>query len=75
MFASHYAGCPSTQGGTLVMHTIAIAVGTTCLSIVADPRNIRLRNTKITLCVLAVRFLCGKTLSVRHENSLNRVLL
>jgi hypothetical protein len=57
------------------MHTLAIAAGTSCLSIVADLRNIRLRNTKITYCVLAVRFVCGKTLFVRHGNLLNRAIL
>jgi hypothetical protein len=57
------------------MHTLAIAAGTTCLSIAADLRNIRLRNTKPTYCVLAVRFLCGKTLFVRQENSLNKAVL
>jgi hypothetical protein len=57
------------------MHTIAIAAGTTCLNKVADLRNMRLRNTKITYCVLTVRFDRGKTLFVRHENSLSRALL
>jgi hypothetical protein len=57
------------------MHILVIAAETTCLSIVADLRNIRLRNTKITYYVLAVRFVCGKTLFVRYENSLNRALL
>jgi hypothetical protein len=57
------------------MHTLAIAAGITYLNIVDNLRNIRLRNTKITYYVLAVRFVRSKTLFVRHKILSNRVLL
>jgi hypothetical protein len=65
----------STGRALIIMHTLAIAAEITCLSIVANLRNIRLRDTKITHCVLAVRFVCDKTLFVRYKDSLNRALI
>jgi hypothetical protein len=65
----------STSRVLIFIHILAIAIETMCLSKVADPRYIRLRITKIPFCIIAFYFLYGRTLFVRDESSLDRVLL